>query len=72
MSRVEESDIVHLRGISGDMSRQIQNGTWETLAVRKDLSYKVTKWIRDGRESDETIVPMMIVQDNAIGGKGLC
>jgi hypothetical protein len=59
--RVEKNGIVHLRGISGDMSRQIQYGTWETLAYRKDLSYKETKWIRVGRESDETIVPMMIV-----------
>lgn len=70
--RVEKSGIEHSRGISGDMSRKIQNGTWETLAVRKDLSYKATKWIRDGRESDETIVLMMIVKDNTIVGKGLC
>ena len=70
-SRVERSNLVHLRGISGDMSRQIQYGTWETLASIKGLSYKETKWIRVGRESDETIVPTMIVQDNAIVGKGL-
>ena len=62
--RVEESGVVHLRGISGDMSRQIRNGTWETLADctaikagQKELSYKETKWIIVGRESDETIVP---------------
>ena len=60
------------------MSRQIRNGTWETLADctaikagQKELSYKETKWIIVGRESDETIVPMIIVQDNAIVGKGL-
>jgi len=62
--RVEKSGVVHLRGISGDMSRQIRNGTWETLADctaikagQKELSYKETKWIIVGRESDETIVP---------------
>jgi hypothetical protein len=70
--RVEKGGLSHLRGISGDMNRQKQYGTWETLASKKDLSYKEAKWIRVGRESDETIVPMMIVQDNAIVGKGLC
>jgi hypothetical protein len=69
--RVEKSDIEHLRGISGDMSRKMQYGTWETLASSKGLSYKETKWVRDGRESEETIVLMMIVQHNAIEGKGL-
>ncbi len=60
---VEKSSIEHFRGISGDMSRQIRNGTWETLADctamkagQKELSYKETKWIIVGRESDETIV----------------
>ena len=72
ISRVEENGIEHLRGISGEMSRKIQCGTWETLADRKGLSYKETKWIRVGRESDEPIVPMIIVQDNTIEGKGLC
>jgi len=69
--RVEKGGLAHLRGISGDMSRQIQYGTWDALASRKDLSYKETKWIRVGRESDETIVPMMIMEQNIIGGKGL-
>ncbi len=32
MLRAESCDMVHLRGVSGDMSRKRQDGTWETLA----------------------------------------
>ncbi len=70
--RVEKSGMEHPRGISGDISKKMQYGTWETLADRKGLSYKEAKWIGVGRESDESIVPMMLVKDNTIGGKGLC
>jgi len=35
-------------------------------------SYKETKLRKSGRVADETVVLMMIVQHNAIGGKGLC
>ncbi|MGC8654788.1 MAG: hypothetical protein ACP5US_12445, partial [Candidatus Kryptoniota bacterium] len=32
MLRAERSGMVHLRGTSGDMSRQRQDGTWEALS----------------------------------------
>ena len=63
MLGAEISGMVHLRGVSGDMSRQRQDGTWETLAnctgsepEQKDFSYKETKWKSVGRESDEAIL----------------
>ena len=80
MLRAESCDMVHLRGVSGDMSRKRQDGTWETLAnctgnskpEQKDFSYKETKWKRVGRESDEAILLRMSMQQNILGGKGLC
>ncbi len=85
MLRAEVSGMVHLRGVSGDMSKQRQDGTCpkdpsgETLAnctgsepEQKDFSYKETKWKSVGRESDEAIVLMMSMQQNILGGKGLC
>ncbi|MCL5020551.1 MAG: hypothetical protein M1339_02575 [Bacteroidetes bacterium] len=79
MLRAEKSGMAHLRGISGDMSRQRQDGTWETLAnctggepEQKDFSYKETKWKSVGRESDEAILLRMSMQQNILGGKGLC
>ncbi len=79
MLRAEKSGIVHLRGASGDMSRQRQDGTREALAscsVSKDeqkhYAYKGTKWRSAGRESDEAIVLRMSMQRNILGGKGLC
>ena len=63
MLRAEKNGMVHLRGVSGDMSRQRQDQTWETLAnctgsepEQKDCSYKETKWKSVGRESDEAIL----------------
>ena len=79
MLRAEKSDMAHLRGVSGDMSRKRQDGTWEALAnctgsepEQKDFSYKETKWESVGRESDEAIVLVMSMQQNMLGGKGLC
>ena len=85
MVRAEKCGMVHLRGVSGDMSKQRQDGTCpkdpsgETLAnctgsepEQKDFSYKETKWKSVGRESDEAIVLMMSMQQNILGGKGLC
>lgn len=68
-----------LRAENSDMSRQRQDGTWETLAncfgrepEQEDFSYKATKWRSVGRESDEAILLMMSMQQNILGGKGLC
>ena len=79
MLRAEKCGMVHLRGVSGDMSRQRQDGTWETLAnctgsepEQKDFSYKETKWRSVGRESDDAILLRMSMQQNILGGKGIC
>ena len=102
MLRAEKNGMVHLRGVSGDMSRKRQDGTCpkdppgETLAnctgrepEQKDFSYKETKWKSVGRcrsrhaasykkynvgaaESDEAILLMMSMQQEILGGKGLC
>ena len=102
MLRAENDGMVHLRGVSGDMSRQRQDGTCpkdppgETLAnctgrepEQKDFSYKETKWKSVGRcrsrhaasykkynvgaaESDDAILLKMSMQQNILGGKGIC
>lgn len=79
MPGAEGYSMIQLRGMSGDMSRKRQDGTWETLATyaqnrseRKDSSYyKATKWKRGSRVADETVVLRMRMQHNILGGKGL-